>query len=126
MQEEHKILVVDDNKDFADVFCDILKSNSYKVESCYGGAQAVAIIKNDKYDILFLDIRMPNMDGIETLKEVKKLSPDTTVIMMTGYSVDEMVHKALEAKASDIIYKPFEIDKVLTLIKSIPISNTNI
>jgi DNA-binding NtrC family response regulator len=120
MQDGHKILVVDDNKDFADVFCDILRSNNYKVESCYGGVQAVNVVKSDEFDILFLDIRMPDMDGIETLKEVKKIRPATTVIMMTGYSVDEMVHKALEEKASDIIYKPFEIDKVLSLLQSIP------
>lgn len=114
----HKILVVDDNKDFADVFCDMLKSNNYKAESCYGGTQALEIIKDGEIDIMFLDIRMPDMDGIETLKEVKKLKPDTTVIMMTGYSVDELVHRAIEENASDIIYKPFEIDKVLSLIQS--------
>ena len=74
------------------------------------------MVKNDVFDILFLDLRMPDMNGIDTLKEVKKLRPDTTVIMMTGYSVDEMVHKALEEKASEIIYKPFEIEKVLDLI----------
>ncbi len=115
--KEHKILIVDDNKDFADVFCDILKANDYKVESCYGGVQAIELMKDTVFDIVFLDIRMPEMDGIETLKQVKKLRPDTVVIMMTGYSVDEMVHKAIEEKASDIIYKPFEIDKVLGLIK---------
>jgi DNA-binding NtrC family response regulator len=115
--KEHNILVVDDNKDFADVFCDILRSNNYKAESCYGGAQAVEMIKENTYDIMFLDIRMPEMDGVQTLKEVKKIRPQTTVIMMTGYSVDEMVHRALEEKASDIIYKPFEIDKVLSLIE---------
>ncbi len=116
--KEHRILVVDDNKDFADVFCDILKSNHYKAESCYGGIQAIELLRKDIYDIMFLDIMMPEMNGIDTLKEVKKLRPDTVVIMMTGYSVDEMVHRALEAKASEIIYKPFEIDKVLSLIQS--------
>ncbi len=116
---EHKILVVDDNKDFADVFCDILRANNYKVESCYGGIQAIGMLKDEDYNIMFLDIRMPEMDGIETLKAIKKMKPDTTVIMMTGYSVDEMVHKALEEKASEIIYKPFEIEKVLSLIKNI-------
>lgn len=115
---EHRILVVDDNKDFADVFCDILRANNYRAESCYGGAQAIEKAQSDAYDIMFLDIRMPEMDGIQTLKEIKKIRPDTTVIMMTGYSLDEMVHKAIEEKASDIIYKPFEIDKVLSLIKS--------
>ena len=116
--KEHKILVVDDNKDFADVFCDILKANDYKAESCYGGAQALELLEDGEYDIMFLDIRMPDMDGIQTLKEVKKQWPDTMVIMMTGYSVDELVHKAIEEKASEIIYKPFEIEKVLGLIKS--------
>ncbi|MBD3426738.1 MAG: response regulator [Candidatus Omnitrophica bacterium] len=116
--EDHKILVVDDNKDFADVFCDILKANDYKAECCYGGAQAVELIRDNVYDIMFLDIRMPDMDGIQTLKEVKKIKPETTVIMMTGYSVDELVHQAIEERASEIIYKPFEIEKVLGLIKS--------
>jgi DNA-binding NtrC family response regulator len=115
--KEHNILIVDDNKDFADIFCDMLKANNFKAECCYGGAQAVEMIKNNAYDVMFLDIRMPVMDGIQTLKEIKKIRPETTVIMMTGYPVDEMVHKAIEEKASDIIYKPFEIDKVLGLIK---------
>jgi DNA-binding NtrC family response regulator len=117
---EHRILVVDDNKDFADVFSDILRANNYKVDSCYSGQQAIDLVSTDPYDILFLDIRMPDMDGVETLKQIKKIKPDTTVIMMTGYSVDDMVHKALEEKASEIIYKPFEIEKVLGLISSIP------
>jgi len=115
--KEHRILIVDDNKDFADVFCDILKSNNYKAESCYGGKQAIEMVQNNTFDIMFLDIRMPDMNGIETLKEIKKIRPETTVIMMTGYSVDEMVHMAIEEKASEIIYKPFEIEKVLSLIK---------
>ena len=115
--EEHNILIVDDNKDFADVFCDILTANKYNAESCYSGSCAIELLQDRVFDIIFLDIRMPEMDGIETLKKVKKLRPDTVVIMMTGYSVDELVHKALEEKASEIIYKPFEIDKVLSLLK---------
>ena len=116
---EHSILVIDDNKDFADVFCDILKSNAFKAESCYGGDEAIDMMRDEVYDIMFLDIRMPGKNGVETLKEIKKIRPETTVIMMTGYSVDEMVHKALEENASEIIYKPFEIEKVLSLIKNV-------
>ena len=116
---EHNILIVDDNKDFADVFCDILKSNEIKAASCYGGDQAIGMMEEETYDIMFLDIRMPGKDGIETLKAVKKIRPETIVIMMTGYSVDEMVHKALEENASEIIYKPFEIEKVLSLINNV-------
>ncbi len=114
--KKSSVLIVDDNKDFADVFCDILKANEYNAESCYGGAQALEKAGKAVYDVIFVDIRMPGMDGVETLKQIKKVSPETRVIMMTGYSVDEMVHRALEEDASDIIYKPFEIDKVLGLI----------
>lgn len=117
--KKSNILVVDDNKDFADVFCDILRSNKYNAESCYGGEQALKKAEESSFDVMFVDIRMPGMDGIETLRQIKKVSPDTRVIMMTGYSVDEMVHKAIEEDASDIIYKPFEIDKVLGLINQI-------
>ena len=117
MAKEHNILVVDDNKDFADIFCDILKVNNYKAESCYGGDQAVEKVKKSVFDVVFLDIRMPKKDGIETLKDIMKIRPKTEVIMMTAFSVDELVHKALEEKASDIIFKPFEIDKVLGLLQ---------
>ncbi|MFH1846507.1 MAG: response regulator [Candidatus Omnitrophota bacterium] len=115
--KEHKILVVDDNKDFADVFSDILEANGYKAECCYSGKSALELVKGNKFDVVFLDMRMPEMDGVETLREIKKIDENMTVIIMTGYSVDEMVHKALEEKASEIIYKPFEINKVLGLLQ---------
>ena len=117
MKNEQNILVVDDNKDFADVFCDILKTNEFKAESCYSGAQAIELVKQNEFTMIFLDIRMPDMDGVQTLIEVKKIRPEVIVVMMTGYSLDEMVHKAIEEKASEIIYKPFEVDKVLSLIR---------
>ena len=117
--ENPKILVVDDNKDFADVFCDILSANDFETRGCYGGVEAVELLKNNGFNLVFLDIRMPEMDGIQTLKEIKKVSPETVVVMMTGYSVDDMVQSAIDAKASDVIYKPFEIEKVLNLIKNV-------
>jgi CheY-like chemotaxis protein len=113
---ECRILVVDDNKDFADIFCDILKTNDHITKSCYSGPQAIEIVKKSDFDIIFLDIRMPEMNGVQALKEIKKLRPEITVIMMTGYSVDEIIQKALEEKASEIVYKPFEVDKILSLI----------
>jgi DNA-binding NtrC family response regulator len=113
-----RILVVDDNKDFADVLCDILKSNQYIADSCYGGKHAIELVTASKFDIVFLDISMPEMNGVEALKEIKKVRPDSMVVMMTGFPMDELAHKAIEEKAADIIYKPFEIDKILNLIKN--------
>ncbi len=115
----HRILVVDDNKDFANIFCEILKTNDYMAEKCYSGSQAVEMVKNTDFDMIFLDIRMPKMDGVQALKAIKKIRPKIKAIMMTGYSVDEMIHKALEEKAFEVVYKPFEVDKILSLIRNV-------
>ena len=90
--EEPKILVVDDNKDFADVFCDILRSNNYMAESCYGGEEAIQKLQDDPCDIMFLDIRMPQMDGIATLKEIKKIvqnAPGSKADILNAMGVDK-------------------------------------
>lgn len=117
--KKHRIIIIDDNRDFADIFSDVLKANGHSTKSCYGGKEALDLVEKDTYDIAFIDIMMPDMNGVEVLKELKVRFPDTVVIMMTGYSVDEMIHKAMKEKASDIIYKPFEIEKVLSLLDTI-------
>ena len=115
---ERSVLVVDDNMDFANVFCEVLRMNKYEAESCNSGRQAVEILKERPYDAVFLDVRMPDMNGVDTLKEAKKLCPDAVYIMMTGYNVDDEVHKTFEENGAKFLYKPFEIDKVLNLLKS--------
>ncbi|MCK5451252.1 MAG: response regulator [Candidatus Omnitrophica bacterium] len=117
--KKHKILVVDDNKDFANIFCDILRANGHKSESCYSGKQALEMLDDNSYDVIFVDILMPDMNGVEVLRVVKQRVPETGVIMMTGYSMDEMAHKAIEEKALDVIHKPFDIEKVLSMIQTI-------
>ena len=117
MEKKNKILIVDDEPAVCNMLKKFLTKKGYKASIALSGEEALKKIKRERPKIALLDIRMPDMDGIQTLKEVKKLRPETMVIMMTAYSMDEMVHKALEEKASDIIYKPFEIAKVLSLIK---------
>lgn len=112
------ILIVDDNKDFADVLCDILNDNHLVAESCYSGYDAVERVRQKLFDVTFLDVKMPEKDGVETLREIKRIRPESRIVMMTGYSMDEQLQRAIEESSSDVIFKPFDIDKVIELINS--------
>ncbi len=80
------------------------------------GFEALDKVKDSKYDLVFLDVRMPGMDGAETLEKIKSMSPDSIVVMMSGYSVEEEVKRALALGAQDFITKPFEdVDQIMTI-----------
>lgn len=114
---EKKILIVDDNKDFADVFSDILNGHGMDVECCYSGEEALERFRTSAFDITFLDVKMPNKDGVEILREIKELSPGASVVMMTGYSLDSRLEETAKAENAEVLFKPFDMDKVFKLIK---------
>ena len=70
-------------------------------------------------DLMFMDVKMPGMSGIETFKEIQKIKPRLLVVMMTGYSVDELLKEAFELGAYGVIYKPFDMEEVLSIIEKI-------
>ncbi|MCJ7823430.1 MAG: response regulator, partial [Anaerolineales bacterium] len=69
------------------------------------------------FDMVFMDIKMPLMDGVETFSKVKEIRPEAVVMMMTAYAVEELVQQALEGGAYGIVYKPLDIEKVIALIE---------
>lgn len=113
------ILVVDDQ--FADraTLKAVLEDKGYRVASAQDGAEAIEMVKSKHYDIIFLDVRLPGMDGVETFEQVKKIDPEATVIMMTGYTEEELVKKAVNAGAYTCIHKPFDMEQVLALVAEI-------
>ncbi|KLO23644.1 hypothetical protein X275_02115 [Marinitoga sp. 1197] len=112
-----RILVVDDDKVIRDVLKKVLESAKYEIDLADGGKKAIELIKNTEYDVVLLDIIMEDMDGIEVLRKAKKISPLTTVIMMTAYSSPDYVLHALTLGATDFIEKPFEPDHMINLVK---------
>ncbi|MCK5587590.1 MAG: response regulator, partial [Candidatus Lokiarchaeota archaeon] len=68
---------------------------------------------------IFMDIKMPLMNGVDTYKRIKKIRPDTVVMMMTAYAVEDLVQEALKEGAYGVLYKPLDIENVLTLIKRV-------
>ena len=114
------ILVVDDDKSINAIFDFILQQAGYNGITAASGEQCLNILKSDKpIDLIFLDLKMPGLSGIETFKEIQKISPNQLVIMMTGYSVDSLLKDAFEQGAYGVIYKPFDVEEILSIIQKV-------
>ncbi len=115
--EKASILIVDDNASLCQTMSFILGRKGYAVTTARDGLEALARVKEKPFDMVFMDIKMPLMDGVETYKRIKKVRPQAVVVMMTAYAVENLVQEALQEGAYDIIYKPLDIEKVLALIE---------
>jgi len=112
-----RLLVVDDEEGMRDTLTDILEEFDYHIDAVANGKEAVNRVRLGDYDLVLMDIRMPVMDGVQALGEIKRLNPDLPVIMMTAYARSEAVEQARERGAAAILYKPLAIDEVLPLIE---------
>ncbi len=114
---EAKILVVDDEAEFLNLFVKRLRKRAFEVTSAGGGKEALAWLENNPVDIVILDIKMPGMDGIETLKEIKKRYPLVEVLMLTGHGSVESSLQGMHHGAYDCIMKPFNLEDLLYRIQ---------
>lgn len=113
----HRILVVDDAAFMRMMIKDILTKNGYDVVGeATDGQQAVEKYSELHPDLVTMDITMPEMDGITALKEIKKINPNSKVIMCSAMGQQAMVIDAIQAGAKDFIVKPFQADRVLEAI----------
>jgi len=115
---ETNILVVDDLKGMRVTLGRILENEGHNVVLAENGYQAIEAAKQTSFDLIFMDIKMPGINGVQTLREVKKINPQAAVIMMTAYSVEDLVREALEEGAYAVVYKPFDIENILSIIES--------
>ena len=105
-----KVLIVDDEPDFCDALRDILRSRGFEVAIALSGEEALPAYMQEKPDVVLLDIRMPGMDGLETLRELKVLDPGANAIMVTAIEDDEFVKRSMVEGALDYIIKPVDHD----------------
>ena len=119
MNEKASILIVDDDESMCETLLDILEDKGYGVVIARDGAKAVAEAGRRHFDLALIDIMMPGMNGVETLRGIKRADPKTTTMIMTGHSALEgMVSDALKAGVDGVLYKPFEIDTIVEMIES--------
>ncbi len=111
------ILVVDDDEVMRQTLSDVLKKKGYAVSTADTGGQTISSIKEQLFDLILLDIRLPDMDGLDVLKGIKEIESDIMVIVMTAYSDVQTAVMAMKSGAYDYIDKPFELEELKILIK---------
>jgi DNA-binding response OmpR family regulator len=114
-----RILVIDDDRDHAESIVDILSMRGHEVEAAFSGEAGVAIFKKQDFDLVFMDVKLPGMNGVETFFEFKKIRPDARVMMMTGYSLEQLIAQAIENGAMGVLRKPFAIQDLLQILDEV-------
>ena len=113
-----RVLIVDDAAFMRMMIKDILEKNGFEViGEANNGIKAVEMYKKEKPDVVTMDITMPDMDGIQAVKEIKLFDPNAKVIMCSAMGQQTMVMDAIRAGARDFIVKPFQVDRVLEAIR---------
>ena len=113
------ILIVDDEQDICDVLSIFLKKEGYETEIAKLGRDAIAKFKEKKPSLVFLDIKLPDIDGIEVLKKLKEINSETPVIMITAFRDAERVVSAFRLGAHDCIFKPFDFNYIKVSMMSL-------
>ena len=114
-----KILIVDDEDGLRLSMAGIIEMDGHEVLDANNGYDAIELAKQHTFDIAFFDIKMPGINGVETFKQIKKISPKTVSVMMTAYAVQHLIQEALDEGAYACISKPFDMEKIMATIKDI-------
>lgn len=114
--KQHLLLVVDDDRGMRDTLLDILEERGYRVGVASDGVEALEAVKSEAHDLVLMDIAMPRMNGVEALKELKRIDGHTVVIMMTAYAMQDLIEEALREGVYEVVYKPLDVDEVLKLV----------
>jgi len=117
--EKRTILVVEDDKIVLDSFARILSEAGHKVITADNGEDALKILKGNGIDIVLSDLVMKGVDGLKVLEETKKISPETDVILITGYSSIANILEALRKNAVDFIMKPCKEDELINRVEQV-------
>lgn len=112
------ILVVDDELGYRDLLHTELAVHGYNVLSAADGVEALEILKKEKVDLVITDIRMPRMDGIDTLFAIRQSFPRLPVILMTGYAVGDKAERTVELRIATCLKKPFDTGELADIVKA--------
>jgi CheY-like chemotaxis protein len=113
------ILLVDDDAGMVDTLTDIFEAVHYRVLAAGSGAAAMAELTRKPFDVVLMDIQMPDLNGVQALRAIKDRAPDLPVIMMTAYTRDELVQEAERISGRAVLRKPLDVGEVLSMIAEV-------
>lgn len=114
-----KILIVDDNPNMSVLLSDILEIFEFVGAQAMDGEDALEKLKSNDYAMVFTDLRMPKMDGIDLLKAIKDEHPELPVVVITGYSLGETQNMLLTQRADGFLNKPFKVNEIKDLLEKL-------
>ena len=115
--EKFKVLIVDDELDFLETIVKRLRARNIEVSGVESGYLALEALDSYSPDVIILDVKMPGLDGIETLREIKKKKPLTEVIMLTGHASVDSGIQGMQLGAFDYLIKPIALDELLEKVR---------
>ncbi|MFH1061606.1 MAG: response regulator [Candidatus Omnitrophota bacterium] len=122
-KKKFSILVVDDEQVVRENVSRILCDEGFKVFVAEDGKSAIEIAGKESFDAALLDIKLPDMNGVEVFEKIKLLNPDVKAVIMTAYEIKELVNQAFALGAFACLHKPFEIKKLLKILNDIKQEN---
>ena len=108
-----RILIVDDDEPIRRLFKETLEKNNYHVVTSDNGIEALQLIKSWNFDLIFLDLKMPDMDGVETFRRIRRTNKSVSVVIITGYATSELLQRALKQAPFGVMKKPFGAKDIL-------------
>ena len=114
-------MVVDDDPGICTTLDNILTKKGHKTGIAHTGEDAIAMTRENAYDVIFIDVKLPTINGLETYLAIKAINPEAVAIMMTAFRQEmaDLIEKAIKSSAYTCIYKPFNIEEVLGLVEEI-------
>ncbi len=117
--DNYRILVVDDELLIRDLLYDFFTSQGWDIVVADGGQKAIDYLKNQKFDVVLTDLKMPDIDGMDLTGRIRSLYNDLPVIIMTGYPSLDSAVEALRFKVDDYIVKPFNVNQLFKIVKKV-------
>lgn len=112
-----KVLLVDDEKEFLEIMSERMTARGMEVTTAESAEDALTLLEKEAFDAIVMDFQMPEMDGIEALKAIKKKNPELQTILLTGYATVEKTVEAMKIGAADFLEKPADLEALTDKIK---------
>ena len=119
-----RLLLVDDEVEFVNLLAKRLKKRNISTTKAYSGKDGVQLLRGHEFDVVVLDLKMEDMNGMEVLKIIKMLAPDLPVVMLTGHGSQDAAEEVLSAGACDYLTKPYDLGALVDKIKAAAASRT--
>ena len=114
-----RVLIIDDDCDHAESIADILVSQGHDTELAFTGQDGVAKFRKSDFDIVLLDFKLPDTNGLEVFIELRKIRPRAKAILMTGFSLEQVIEQAIDKGVLGVLHKPFELKQFMELIEQV-------